>query len=286
MYNVYLKSKNNSKRLIYIYLILFIPFIIYGFYKNGISLYQKDLISFFNLFNIPLFLLFSWLITYVFKKIKKEDFDYYRFLLNIMISMITFPKTNIIIYIILVTLLNILYTFKKCNIASLYMIIYIILSILLKNYSFLNIYEETTLHSYSLINILFGNGSGGICQTFLIYSILSFIGLICIYEYKKQIPITGFIFYYILIILYFIIFKVFNYELLLNNNLIFSFIFINTISIFTPYTKGGNYLYGFTLGLICFILSFFDLNLGVYIISFILSLISPYYDKLVLKLQR
>ena len=73
-------------------------------------------------------------------------------------------------------------------------------------------------------------------------------------EYKKQIPITGFIFYYILIILYFIIFKVFNYELLLNNNLIFSFIFINTISIFTPYTKGGNYLYGFTLGLICFIL--------------------------------
>ena len=262
MYNVYLKSKNNSKRLIYIYLILFIPFIIYGFYKNGISLYQKDLISFFNLFNIPFFLLFSWLITYIFKKIKKEDFDYYRFLLNI------------------------LYTFKKCNIASLYMIIYIIFSILLKNYSFLNIYEETTLHSYSLINILFGNGSGGICQTFLIYSILSFIGLICIYEYKKQIPITGFIFYYILIILYFIIFKAFNYELLLNNNLIFSFIFINTISIFTPYTKGGNYLYGFTLGLICFILSFFDLNLGVYIISFILSLISPYYYKLVLKLQR
>ena len=157
MYNVYLKSKNNSKRLIYIYLILFIPFIIYGFYKNGISLYQKDLISIFNLFNIPIFILFSCLITYIFKKIKNEEFISYRLILNIMISMITFPKTSIIIYIILVTLLNILYTFKKCNIASLYMIIYILLSIILKNYSFLNmrkVFSQTQSHFLSSVQLL------------------------------------------------------------------------------------------------------------------------------------
>ena len=72
---------------------------------------------------------------------------------------------------------------------------------------------------------------------------------------------------------------------LMNDPKVYALIFLNTISIFTPYTKGGCYLYGFILGLISFCFSFIDINLGVYLISLILSFTSLYFDKLILKIS-
>ena len=150
---------------------------------------------------------------------------------------------------------------------------------------FLNVYEESVNHSYSITNYLFGNGSGGISNTLFIYSILIFIYLICDFSYKKHIVLTSLTVYYILLALSFVILKKFDYNIALNNNLIFAFIFLNTISIFSPYTKGGCYLYGFILGLFSFIFSFIDINIGVYLVSLILSFVFPYFDKFILKIS-
>lgn len=283
--NVYLRTKNDSKSFIKLLLLLMIPFALYGFYKNGILLYKKDLINLFSLFKVPFLVCISIITTYILKKLFEEDFISYRLLLNIFISIITPAKTNIIVFIVLLVLLNILYKFKKLNIPLIYMILYIITSYLFKNLSYQNIYEESVVHNYTLTNYLFGCGSGGISNTLTIYSILSFIYLITKFEYKKHIPITAFVVYYVLITISFLLGNNADINFTLNNNLIFAFVYLNTISIFTPYTKGGNYIYGFALGLFTFLFSFFDINIGVYITSLILSLCYPLFDKIILKIK-
>lgn len=283
--NVYLKSKNNENKILVKYILLLIPFLIYGFYKNGILLYKGEYVNIFYMFKPLILTIISILISYLFTKYKKEEFISYRLYLNILSSLIVLPNTNIFIYLIILFLVNILYTFKKVNISLITILLLIIVSMIFSKYSFLNVYEESVNHSYSITNYLFGNGSGGISNTLFIYSILVFIYLICDFSYKKHIVVTSLTVYYILLIISFVLFKKFDYNLLLNNNLVFSFIFLNTISIFTPYTKGGCYLYGFILGLISFCFSFIDINLGVYLISLILSFISLYFDKLILKIS-
>lgn len=283
--NVYLKSKNNENKILVKYILLLIPFLIYGFYKNGILLYKGEYVNIFYMFKPLILTIISILISYLFTKYKKEEFISYRLYLNILSSLIVLPNTNIFIYLIILFLVNILYTFKKVNISLITILLLIIVSMIFSKYSFLNVYEESVNHSYSITNYLFGNGSGGISNTLFIYSILVFIYLICDFSYKKHIVVTSVTVYYILLIISFVLFKKFDYNLLLNNNLVFSFIFLNTISIFTPYTKGGCYLYGFILGLISFCFSFIDINLGVYLISLILSFNSLYFDKLILKIS-
>lgn len=283
--NVYLKSKNNENKILLKYILLLIPFLIYGFYKNGILLYKGEYVNILNMFKPLILTIISILISYLFTKYKKEDFISYRLYLNILSSLIVLPNTNIFIYLIILFLVNILYTFKKVNISLITILLLIIVSMIFSKYLFLNVYEESVNHSYSITNYLFGNGSGGISNTLFIYSILVFIYLICDFSYKKHIVVTSLTVYYILLIISFVLFKKFDYNLLLNNNLVFSFIFLNTISIFTPYTKGGCYLYGFILGLISFCFSFIDINLGVYLISLILSFTSLYFDKFILKIS-
>lgn len=283
--NVYLKSKNNENKILVKYILLLIPFLIYGFYKNGILLYKGGYVNIFYMFKPLILTIIAILISYLFTKYKKEEFISYRLYLNILSSLIALPNTNIFIYLIILFLVNILYTFKKVNISLITILLLIIVSMIFSKYSFLNIYEESVNHSYSITNYLFGNGSGGISNTLFIYSILVFIYLICDFSYKKHIVVTSLTMYYILLIISFVLFKKFDYNLLLNNNLVFSFIFLNTISIFTPYTKGGCYLYGFILGLISFCFSFIDINLGVYLISLILSFTSLYFDKIILKIS-
>lgn len=283
--NVYLKSKNNENKILLKYILLLIPFLIYGFYKNGILLYKGEYVNIFYMFKPLILTIISILISYLFTKYKKEDFISYRLYLNILSSLIALPNTNIFIYLIILFLVNILYTFKKVNISLITVLLLIIVSMIFSKHLFLNVYEESVNHSYSITNYLFGNGSGGISNTLFIYSILIFIYLICDFSYKKHIVLTSLTVYYILLALSFVILKKFDYNIALNNNLIFAFIFLNTISIFSPYTKGGCYLYGFILGLFSFIFSFIDINIGVYLVSLILSFVFPYFDKFILKIS-
>ena len=48
--NVYLKSKNNENKILVKYILLLIPFLIYGFYKNGILLYKGEYVNIFYMF--------------------------------------------------------------------------------------------------------------------------------------------------------------------------------------------------------------------------------------------
>ena len=107
-------------------------------------------------------------------------------------------------------------------------------------------------------------------------SLISLITLVCVKEYKKEIPVTGFITYYLLLLIKLIFTHDLTSSFFINNNLIFAFVFIAPLSIYTPYSKKGCYIYGFLLGLITFAFSFLDLDLGVYLSILLLSIMKKF----------
>lgn len=280
MSRVYLHSKNKINTLNKLMVNILVIYICYGFYKNGISLYANDYVNILGLFKPLLFVLISIVISFSFKK-KDNDYWGFRFLQNLLIAVIVPYNTNVIIYLIIVTILNFLLNYIKINIVPIFMVIVSALLFILKKYSFLNVYETLVDHNFSFFDFLLGKGYGGISNTLLMLSVISFVVLLFNINYKKQIPIVAFCIYYILAMITVFITGVLDQNLLINNNVIFAFVFISNISIFTPYTKGGCYIYGALLGILTFITYFIDVNVGVYIVIMILSFIYPWLDRFI-----
>lgn len=277
---VYLHSKEKENSLVKLMIYLLIPFFLLSFYKNGIQLYRHHLVSIVMVFK-PLFLLgISIFASLLFSIIKRKPFVSYLLLTNILISLVTMPNTNIIMYLVTIIVINAILCFINFNAIALFMIILFIFSIFLKDYTFLNAFEKSVEHNYSFINYLFGQGPGGIGNTFFLFSIISLLVLCFRFSYKKHIPLTTFSIYYILLIIYSFITGDIDLNLYMNNNLVFGVIFIAPLTMISPYTKGGCYIYGTLLGLLSFITIFIDINIGIYFIIFLLSLFYKLFDKM------
>ncbi len=280
MNRVYLHSGQNEKSLVKVILGLLLPFMLYGFYKNGIHLYRKDLVSMVMMFK-PLYLvLISIIISIIFSLIKKKGFFSYILLINILISLVVMPNINLLVYVTSLIILNIIFCFLKINIVPVFMIIVFVYELITKHYTFLNTLELSVEHKYSILDYLIGQGPGGISNTLWLFSLLSLVVLCFKYSYKKHIPISGIITFYILLIIYSIITRHVNLDLYMNNNFLFASVFIAPLLMFSPYTKGGCYLYGIILGILSFICIFLDLNIGIYFVIFILSLLHKLFDKI------
>lgn len=280
MNKVFLHSKNSNKKEIVYYFVILLIFLLFGFYKNGLLLYKRDYISFIKMYNPLLLYGISLIVTFIYSKIYKENILSNRLVYNILISLVVPYNVNLIAYVVILVIINFIYHYLNVNLTSLFMVIYIIMAILFRQYSFLNIFESSNELQYGFIDFLLGKGIGGISNTFLILSIGSFILFLCRMIYKRQIPIVAFCTYYILMTINTFIVGSANIELLLSNNLVFAFIFIAPISKNSPYTKGGCYIFGLLLGLLSFALSYFDLTLGVYVSILFLSICTSFLDKL------
>lgn len=282
MNRVYYHVKGNYQRIIKIIVSILFIYALYGFYKNGIHLYYLNKVSLLTMFKPLAFIGISLLVTLVFKQLKHEAFWSYRLLANLLIALIIQPSTNIFIYLFLIGLVNVISLYlSKVNYIPVFMILNIIILMILGKNTYLNTYEEGVELSYSFLDYLIGKGYGGIGNTLLFLSIIALIILSLNIEYKKQIPIYGLVTYYILAIIYVFIMGNASQSILLNNNLLFAFIFIAPLSIYSPYSKGGCYLYGIILGLLTFLLGFIDRNLGIYLSILILNLLTDFLDKLI-----
>ncbi len=277
--NVYIHKTNITNFLLKLTLGLLVPFLLFGLYKSGYRVYHNGYGNIFTLIKPLLYMVSAIIISFIYAKVHKTKFISYNLLANILISLIIIPETNFFLAIFLMLTVNVIGSFVKLNITALYMVILIIISMLCQNYSFLNIFEQEIHHIYVLMDYLLGFGYGGICNTFLIMSIISFIVLLCIREYKKEIPLLAFITYYALLLVKLIFVRDFTSSFFINNNLIFAYIFIAPLSTVSPYAKGSCYIYGVLLGAITFALSFINLDLGVYLSILLLSVISPKIDK-------
>ena len=139
MSKVYLHHYNTFNKLIKLMIGLLSVFLLFGFYKNGISLYMQKAIKVYEMFNPILFTLISLLVTFIFCKINKEHFLGYRLLTNILISLCTLFNTDILIFIVLICLVNFLSKYIKANPVAMYMLLLIIISFIFNKYTFDNL---------------------------------------------------------------------------------------------------------------------------------------------------
>ena len=277
---VYLHSKEKENSLVKIIIYLLIPFLLFGFYKNGIDLYRHHLVSLGMMFKPLILLGISLIISMLFSIIKRKPFVSYLLLSNILISLVAMPNVDIIMYLVTLIALNTILCFVNFNAISLFMIVSFIFSFAFKNYTFLNVFEKSVEHNYSFFNYLLGQGPGGIGNTLFIFSIISLVILCFKFSYKKHIPLTALTIYYALLIIYSFIKGNIDLDLFMNNNLVFSIVFIAPLTMNSPYTKGGCYIYGMLIGIFGFISVFTDLNIGIYFSIFILSFFHRIFDKM------
>ncbi len=270
-------KKSNVKNLVKLNIILLIPFLIYGLYKNGYLIYMKGLISGYMVFK-PLYLTLISLIIkvvvdlFIYKKVKID----YNLVYLILVSLIMPYNINLIVYSItlLITYLLTLFLskhFKFNNVCFMYLIL-ILVNYLFNGLSFLNPMEAKYTFSFSSLDILMGRSVGGISSTSIILSLLVFSYYTFNFYYKKDIPLFINLTYLILTFIYFLITKDNNF--IINSEVIFGSIFISTLPMFSPGKRILQILYAILIGLLTFILIFITGKIiSIYLATFAVSLL-------------
>ncbi|MBR1413868.1 MAG: RnfABCDGE type electron transport complex subunit D [Bacilli bacterium] len=279
----YLHHEIDYKKIILDYLVVLIPLIIYGLYKNGVVLYKEGYISLIKVIYPVLYPLLGGLIGYFINYIftKKKELNY-NMLYGIIIGMTVSFNLNIFIFIIILSLIlgacqlfEIKFDFNKMCLIRLLTVIALLV---LNKYSYANPLELSDKYSYSYFDVLFGRGVSGICISNTFISILAYIYLSFNNFYKKDIPLMIIATYTICGLIYFAISN--EYKPLLNElttgTLVFASVFIATDSINSPYKKYSKILYSVLIGLLSFLFtrlinSHEGIYLAILLVSFIIN---------------
>ena len=289
-----IKSNNSIRRMCYTYLISLLPLILFGFYKNGISLYIKGFVNLYGMVKPLLFAIIGGLIgilvNIIYEKINKKDnkisdviFSSFHLIYGILIACVTSINTNILLFSI-VTFVVLFFSkfikYNKFNVVALTSLIIFFIMNLLNEFSFLNSYEVSNNFNMNAIDYLFGRGSGGIFTTNILLLCISFIILYFNRVYKKIIPIFATITFTIFTIIYCIIVKdiAMILEMLFTNGILFSFVYIASESTSSSYTRLGQIIYGIIVGILTFILYLIEPLLASFGAVFIASILSWIID--------
>lgn len=289
-----IKSNNSIKNMCYSYIISLIPLILYGFYKNGISLYIKGYVNIFGMFKPILFIIIGIILgilaNIIYEKVNKTKknikdtiFSSFHPIYGILIACVSSINTNILLFTIVTFIVLILSKFinsNKFNIVSLASLIIFFIMNILHEFSFLNVYESSTNFNMDAIDYLFGKGSGGIFTTNILLLCISYIILYINKVYKKIIPIFSILTFAALTIIYCIITNNISIilEMLFTNGILFSFIFIATESTSSSYTKTGQIIYACLIGILTFILYLIQPALSSLGAIFIASILNSLID--------
>lgn len=279
----YLHYEKDKKSLIRTYFWALIPLILFSFYKNGILLYQNNYISFGDMFLPFYFYLISMGVGYLVALIKKEN-KWEFILYSLIISCTVSINTNIFIYPVLLFVLLFIMSYisekKDFNFVS-GVRIFLVLALLLQQYSYLNVGEKIGAFNYSLWDTFMGFGISGIGTSSLFLQLFCFFVLAFNKFYKRVIPIAASCVYFLLFLfLYFITKDVVYLENVLNGTVYFAFIFVGADLYVTPNMKKGMLFYGGAIGLITFILSLvLPIYEAPYIAIFIISFLIPFINR-------
>lgn len=241
--NVYFHEKLDLKKYIIRYIICLIPLYLYGFYKNGIVLYNKDYISFLSMFKIFYLLILSLISYFLTNKILKKKINFDLVFLSLFIIPLFMPyHINIILYFLIISI-SLLFR-KYYNVAL------IILILSLFN-NFKNFAEEANIYAFSTWDLLWGRNIGGIGSTAIVIGIIIVIYLTITKNYKYLITLSGVIVFIILSI----IFK--DNLFITSGNAYLSLVFLAPWSDKSPYLKKYMLIYGALIGLLGFIFMHF-----------------------------
>lgn len=295
MKNIYIRNNNSIFKISMLYIISLLPLIIFGFYKNGVSLYLKECVSLFGMFKPLIFVLTGGLIgslvNIIYEKFIKKSkdkikdilFSSFHIVYGLIISCLLSINTNYILFILvafIILFISKVLTIKSINVVALTSLIIILLTYLFSEFTYLNVYETNTVLNLNATDYLLGRGSGGINTTCISLLVLSFILLWNIRTHKKEISIYSIITFAIMIIFYSIyksnIASIF--EILFTNGILFSLIYVAPEPISSSYTKVGKIIYGIVVGLLTFILYLVNPSLAVLGAILISSILSSVID--------
>ncbi len=275
MNKVYIHSKNTIDKYVLKYIYGLIPLVLYGIYKNGLILYNANLINFLSIFKVLYLIVISLIIYIIFSIITKRKLKLNLELLSILIISLFMPYSiNLIIYSISLFVLlfidHYLSKILKYNNISFIILGIILILVIFNKYNYLNPLELTNNYLYTFLDLLFGRNPGGIATSSIIIGIILIIYFSIFTIYKQNIAISSIIVFLLLTA----ILNNFNINSLLNSNAILSFILIAPELKNTPVSIKGTIIYGSLIGIISGLLcQYVSFYVGSFLAIFIISLI-------------
>lgn len=281
----YIHNPKDQNHLLKSYFIALIPLLCFGIYKNGILLYINNLINFQNILIPIYFYIISIIIGISVSIIAKEDFKE-----NVLVCLICSASisinTNMIIYPILLFVVLFIVNYLKPKIKLTFnytalIRIFLVLSLLLNSYSYLNIGEKLNKFNYNYFDTFIGYSVGGIATTSMLLVLFALVILSFNKFYKKEVAIFSSLSFVLISTLLLFIIKNNNLaSILLNGTVYFSFIFVAADFRITPYSKKGMIIYGTIIGIVTSILSLIlNFNEVGYLATLLVSLTIPLINR-------
>lgn len=285
-----------TNKVIMNYYLVILVLTMFSFYKNGIVLYNNDLVGLFGLFKPIIIPILGLIIGYsleiidkVFMQNKKKiviNFSGNSFLplFGALIGLTSSINLNIFFLIIIITSGLLFYKYlsfcPRLNIIAASRLIGAFGLLIINNYSYLNLYEKTKTFSFNFFDLIIGKASGSLGATNIILLILILIILSTTSIYKRSIPLTIIASFTITNFLLILITKDFSLiSNIIKSELFFLSIVIASLPMFSPYTKNGKILFGLTIGIIGAVASlYFSAHEGLYLTVLIMSCSSNLFD--------
>lgn len=288
MINTYIHNNKNTNSILKIYFLSLTPLIIYGIYKNGILLYQKNVIGFVGVFK-PLIYVIIPLVCYTMYNFltQKKFFINFDTFSWVCLGLFVPPSLNVMLYLLIVILGIILQHFldKKFNVRVLTKLVIVLTIYILGKYSYMNNLESITKYAYNFLDILWGRSVGGVFSTSVIYTIICLLILNLSKYYKNSISIISILLILSLDFIRLIFVKDINIIFLNISGIMLAITLFGAELKYSPYTNKGKLLYSIVLGLLTFVFSIFLPYEGVFIAILILSATYKYFDKFIISLN-
>ena len=295
MNNVYIRSKKSIYHISFMRILLLIPMVLYGIYKNGIFLFVNKYTNVYGLFRPFIFILGGAFIgaiinifyEYVINKknntnvsLKEVLFSSFHIEYGIILGCLTSINTNMLVFFLTLVIIFLLSKFMKNRVNTIcvcFIIIYAIQSLLLNGFNYMNIYESNKLFEYNILDYIIGKNVGGIACTNILINLLVFILLSVTNNTKTSIGVLSMITSFLLFSLYCMIANINIGNVYFQYGYIFIFTFVATDYVTSSYTILGMRIYGILIGILTF--AFYFINpilapiLAVLITSFLNNLI-------------
>lgn len=286
-------KKSLTTRIYIMYALALLPLLIFGFYKNGISLYAKDYIDFYPMFRpiVIMFLSLAGALTgsilrewFKDKKVSKKTLKRCKtdIVEALLVSCILPINTNVLVAFLIPLLSSLLLNKVKFNrIALMYLAIEGV-NVLLKVNSFNNVYEASTVLNYDGLDLFLGMGPGGIFSTSVLFIVLGTIFLSFNKLYKREIVFSSIGAFLILGIIPAMIKGAYTeiFPYIFGSNVLFVLAFIAPNIESSCYTEKGQITSGILIGILTYAISFISPYTAAIGAVFIVSLLSGILDRI------
>ena len=272
MNSSYIHSKKNNINLLY--MICIVSLVLFGFYKNGILLY-KELNNKIILLKPLIFPLIAYIVPSLISLIKNHKYELDDNIIYMLLLSLCIPiKTSIILFLIFSIAVSLLFYFVidnlniNINYICLFKLILIGILAITHKYIYANDLELLNKYSYDLKSIFFGRGISGINSSSILLIIISYFVLCINYYYKRELPIISLAVYF----MFSFIFKIFfHHVIVFNSMIVYSFVFLETLSLFSPAEKKEQIIYSILVGILTFFLTYYVNRFDGVIIAILIS---------------